>query len=120
MVGLDGPLLFLHTESLLKAFIHSSIKVHLALLLCMACGMGWLCLALESGVQGCAGSVWSHHPLRADLGDQMPGRHPVTSCWWPEIGHDGSAYVMEIEKACKTDWHSSLQRACFQYITALD
>lgn len=120
MVGLEGPLPFLHTESLLQAFMHSSVKVQLALPLCMACGMGWLGLALEAGVQGCARSVCSHDPLGADLGNQMPDRHPETSYWWPEMGYDGSVYIMEIEKAWKVDRHASLQRACFQPITALD
>lgn len=95
--GLDISLPLLYTKNLVKAFIQlarSYMEVQLALLSWIAYRVGGLCLAPESGVQGCAGSVWNHHLMRADLGHHLPNQPSVTSCRWPEVGHNGSIYVM--------------------------
>lgn len=97
MGGLDISLPLLYTKNLVKAFIqlaHSYMEVQPALLSWIAYRVGGLCLAPESGVQGCAGSVWNHHLMRADLGHHLPNQPSVTSCRWPAVGHNGSIYVM--------------------------
>lgn len=123
--GLDISLPLLYTKNLVKAFIqlaHSYMEVQPALLSWIAYRVGGLCLAPESGVQGCAGSVWNHHLMRADLGHHLPNQPSVTSCRWPAVGHNGSIYVMGNRKTLEigTALSPPPPKTCFQHITAQD
>lgn len=119
-VGLDGRLPFLHTKNLLKAYIHSYIPFQLALVLWVACGIG---MALSCS------RIWGPELCWVCLEPSPPeswfgasgarsASSDLTLVAW--IAHDGSVYIMETGKAWKSDLHSSLQRACFQHISAQD